>query len=112
MENPFGGGMRRILWLVLLASMCAVAAANLNAATHGAVMVRQLKQQHKQEMKLLKARHRLERRSMKRQHMAPAMRDVMNHKMQREERELRERHKDQMQDLKDQIRLANANRRR
>jgi hypothetical protein len=103
--------MRKILWLVLLASMCAVPAARVMADSNGAAMVRQLKRQQKYEMKVLKTQHRLERRSWRGQRVNPAVRAAMKHKMQREERALRERQRNQMQDLKDQIRMVNASRR-
>lgn len=104
--------MRKILWLVLLACMCAVPAARASAASNGDVMIRQLKRQQRQEMKALKAQHQAERRSWRHQRVDPATRAVMNHKMQREERALRERQRNQMQDLRDQVRLVKASRRR
>lgn len=102
--------MGKILRLVLLACICAVPAARVAAASNGDAMVRQLKFQQKQEMIALKAQHRMQERSMKQQRVHPAMRAATKHKMQRQERELREKHKDQMQDLKDQMRIVNANR--
>jgi hypothetical protein len=102
--------MGKILRLVLLACIVAMPGAGIATASNGSAMVRQLKQQQKQEMKGMKALHRQQKQSMR--GMDPATRAAMKHRMQREEREMREKHHDQRQDLKDQIRMVNANRRR
>ncbi len=102
--------MGKILRLVLLACICAVPVARVAAASNGDATVRQLKLQQKQEMRALKAQHRMQDRSMKQQRVDRATRATMKHRMRRQERELREKHHDQMQDLKDQTRMVKANR--
>ena len=76
----------------------------------------------KQEVKLLKARQKAERKALKlkqkytkqswkNQNVSKAVRTQMKHQMQREERELREKQKDERQDLKDQQRMLKEHQR-
>ncbi len=64
-----------------------------------------LKLRQKQEWKALKRQQKYEKRSWKGGHFSRGARVQMKHQMQRERRALRERQRDERQDLKDRKRL-------
>jgi hypothetical protein len=64
-----------------------------------------LKAQQKQERKSEKLKNHYAKASFKGQHVPKAVRDQRKHEIQKEDREMRERQKDQMQELKDRQKL-------
>jgi len=68
----------------------------------------QMKARHKAEKKTLKMREQYQKQMMKDQRVSKAVRIQMKHQLQREKRELGERHKDELQDLKDRQRAIKA----
>jgi hypothetical protein len=97
--------MRRIFCSLMVACFLAVPLIPVNAGARGNPEIQLLKQQQKAERKAMKLRHHYQKEAMKGQVIVPAVRVQMKHQMQREERELSEKHKDQMQDMKDRMRL-------
>ncbi len=100
--------MRKTFWLVLLACVVAVPAARLFAAPVSDPQVRGLHDQQRAEMRQLKQQQKTQRNYMRHQRIDPATRAAMNHRMDRERRAMRERHRNQMQELKDQIRISRS----
>ena len=65
----------------------------------------QVKERQKQEMKALKLKHKFAKESMKGQDIAKSLRIQMEHEMEREEEMLRQKHKHELQELKDRQRV-------
>lgn len=103
--------MRRILSIIMLAGFLVFPAAVLSAAPRGNPEVQMLKQRQKEERKAMKLKKQYTKRSMRSQNLPKAIRDQMKHQLQREQRALREKQKNEMQDLKDRIRIANESQR-
>jgi len=61
----------------------------------------QVKDRQKAERKALKLKHKFTKDSLNSREIPRSQRLMMKHQMEREERELRERHRDEIQDLKD-----------
>lgn len=61
----------------------------------------QVKGRQKAEQKALKLKHKFTKESLSSREIPRSQRLMMKHQMEREERELRERHRDEIQDLKD-----------
>lgn len=97
--------MRKFLCLLMMACFLAVPSVGLSAAPRENLEMQQLKQRLKAERRALKMRQHYMKESMKGQNLPKAVRAQMKHQIQREERELRERQKDEIQDLKDRLRL-------
>jgi hypothetical protein len=102
--------MQKGLCFVLLACLAAAPAANVWARPSGNPEMQLLKQRQKQERKALKMRRHFAKESMRGQKASPALRAQMKHQMQREQRDLREKQKDEMQEVKDRVRLNKENR--
>jgi len=66
---------------------------------------RMLKVRQKQEWNTLKRQQKYQKRSMRGQRLSRATRAQMKHQMQRDRRALREKHRNERQDLKDRRRL-------
>ena len=66
----------------------------------------QLKTRQKEAWKALKLKEKYQKQSWKGQSLPNSVREQMKHEMQRERRELREKQKDDLQDLKDRQRLV------
>jgi hypothetical protein len=103
--------MRRILSSIMLVGFLVFPAAVASAAPRGNPEVQLLKQRQKEERKAMKLKKRYMQQSMRSQHLPKAIRDQMKHQTQREQRALREKQKDEMQDLKDRIRIAKESQR-
>jgi hypothetical protein len=103
--------MRRILCSIMLACFLVFPAAVLSAAPRGNPEVQTLKQRQKAERKAMKLKKQYMKQSMRSQNLPKAIRDQMKHQLQREQRALRQKQKDEMQDLKDRIRVANESQR-
>ena len=65
----------------------------------------QIKERQKSEMKALKLKHKFAKDSMKGQPISKAMRTQMENEMKREEKSLRQKHEDEMETLKDRMRV-------
>ncbi len=102
--------MRKLLvaWMTVFALIC------FSASWVRAQDLKQEKQaiklRHKVEWKTLKERQKLWKRSLKGQPLPKAERIRMKHQMERERRELHERHNDEMQDLMDHQRTLKESR--
>lgn len=61
----------------------------------------QVKERQKAERQALKLKHNFTKESLKSQEIPKSQRLIMKHQMERERRELHERHRDELQDMKD-----------
>lgn len=104
--------MRKSLYCLMMACFLAVPSMSVNAAARNNLETQQVKQRQKAERKALKMRQHFMKQSMKGRNIPKAVRLQNKHQMQREARELREKQKDEMQDLKDRVRLYNESRKR
>ena len=64
----------------------------------------QVKERQKAERKALSLKHKFTKESMSSSEIPKSQRQIMKHQMERERRELRERHRDELQDLRDRQR--------
>lgn len=64
----------------------------------------QVKDRQKAERNALKLKHKFTKESLSSREIPKSQRLMMKHQMERERRELRERHRDEIQDLKDRQR--------
>ena len=99
--------MRRLFMVAMVALLLGVPATLLRAQDD-AMKVQKLDQKlrHKQERTALKLRKKYWQESIQGQPLPKSERLRIKHQMQREERELRERQKDELQDFKDRQRWA------
>jgi hypothetical protein len=97
--------MRKILFGVVLVCLMAFPAAKVLAAPSGNPEVQLLKQRQKEERNALKMRERYMKQSMKAQNLSPALRAQQKHQMDKEKRALRQKHRNETQELKDRLRL-------
>ena len=71
--------------------------------------VKALKDQQKREMKALNQREKLVKQSYKGRNVPAAVRDQQLHQLEHEKREMKERHRMQLQQLKDRQKAMRAN---
>lgn len=102
--------MRKSLYCLMMACFLAFPSMSVSAAARGNPEIQQLKQRQKAERKALKMRQHFVKESMKGRNIPKAIRLQNKHQMEREARELREKQKDEMQDIKDRLRLYNESR--
>ncbi len=90
-----------LMVLMMTAFLTGGASASPKKMTEKAIM----HQRQKQEMKALKLKEKYEKQMVKNQDLPKAVRAQMKHHMEREQRRLRNRQKDQRQELKDRQRI-------
>jgi len=104
--------MRKI-FLALMAALILFCASGFRASAQDfGSQKQQLKVRHKLEGNALKLKHRLVKGSLQGQGVSKGQRLQMKHRMERERRELRERQKDELQTLKDQLRIMKESQQR
>jgi hypothetical protein len=81
----------------------------LEAAARGNPEVQALKAQQKREDQSFKMKERNVKQSFKGRQSSKALRDQTIHQLEHEKRELKERHKTQMQQLKDRLKMMEYN---
>lgn len=97
--------MRRLLLVLMAGLMLICASAFPTGAQDFKFEKQEVKARQKAEQKALKMKHKFARDSLKGQEVPKAQRLQMKHQMERERRELRERQKNEIQDLKDRQRV-------
>jgi len=95
--------MRRFL-VVLISGVAAVVLSSCLWAQDFKFERQQMKDRQKAEWKALRLKHKYAKESMKGQEVPKSIRIQTKHQLQREARELRQRHADERQDLKDRQR--------
>jgi hypothetical protein len=96
--------MRRFL-VVLMAGLVGIGLlAPRLAAQDIKVEKQQMKARQKADLRALKLKEQYQKQAMRTHQVPKSVRVQMTHQMQREKRELRERQKDERQDLKDRQR--------
>jgi hypothetical protein len=93
--------MRKLLWALTVAFLGMCLSGSWLAAQDFRVENGQVKQRQKAERKAMKLKHKFTKESLASREIPRSQRQMMNHQMERERRELRERHRDEVQDLKD-----------
>jgi hypothetical protein len=107
--EPLGGGMRRLVLLLVAVCFLASPAWILKAAPRGNPEVQALKAQQKRENQAFKIRERNLKQSFKGRTYSKAMRDQQLHELQHEKRAMKERHRNQLQELKDRLKMMQDN---
>jgi len=98
--------MRKIL-LALIAALILFCASGFRASAQDfGSRKQQVKVRQKLERNALKVKHRMVKESLRGQGITRGQRLRMKHRMERERRELRQRQKDELQNLKDQLRIV------
>ena len=100
--------MRKIFLLVAV-SVLVSPGLMLKASPGRNMEVQALKAQQKRESQAYKMNEKNVKRSLKGQHISKAAREQQMHQLQRERRAMKERHRDQLQELKDRQRLVGDN---
>jgi len=104
--------MRKIL-LALMAALILSCASGFRASAQDVGSQKQLvKVRHKLERNALKAKHRMVKESLRGQDVTRGQRLQMKHRMDKERRELRQRQRDELQTLKDQLRIVKESQQR
>jgi polyhydroxyalkanoate synthesis regulator protein len=104
--------MRKIL-LALIAALILSCASGFRASAQDFGSQKQaVKVRHKLERNALKAKQRMVKQSLRGQGVTRGQRLQMKHQMERERRELRERQQDELQNLKDQLRIVKESQQR
>lgn len=104
--------MRKIL-LALMAALILSCASGFRASAQDVGSQKQvLKVRHKLERNALQAKHRMVKQSLRGQGVSRGQRLQMKHQMERERRELRQRQQDELQNLKDQLRIVKESQQR
>ena len=101
--------MRRICFLLVAVSVLVSPAWMLNASPGRDLQVQALKAQQKRESNAYKLNQRNVKQSLKGHQVSKAVREQQMHQLQREKRAMKERHRDQLQDLKDRQKLMRDN---
>jgi len=81
----------------------------LEASPRGNLEVQSLKAQQKRESQAYKLNERNVKQSLKGHQVTKAARDLQMHQLQRDKRAMKERHRNQLQDLKDRQKLIRDN---
>ena len=100
--------MRKLLIGVIVTLVLSFPVARTRAGQYQSAVQsekKMLKVQQKQERKALKHQQKYQKHSWKGAHLSKAARKQMKHQMQREDRALSEKQRDDRQDLKDRQRL-------
>lgn len=98
--------MKKFLFMLVAVSFLLVPGASVVSARSKNVEIQQLKLQQKQETKALKLREHYMKQVWKHGYVSKAVREQQKHELQREKRKLKNKHKDQMQELKDRLRIV------
>jgi hypothetical protein len=104
--------MRKILLALMAALILSCASGFRASAQDFGSRKQQVKVRQKLERNALKAKHRMVRESLRGQEVTKGQRLQMKHRMERERRELRQRQKDELQTLKDQLRIVKESQQR
>lgn len=97
--------MKKMVIVVVGFSFLALSLGNASASQASSQEKHLLKSQQKQERKSEKLKNHYAKASLKGQNIPKAVRDQRKHEIQRENRAMREREKEQMQDLKDRQKM-------
>lgn len=95
----------RKLFVVLFMLVLAVGLSSWLVAQDFSLETKQVKGRQKEEKKALKLKHKFSKQTMGSRDLPKSVRAQMKHQQQREGRELREKQKDERQDLKDRQRM-------
>ena len=99
--------MRKLLLAIVVGACVLIQPVGLLKATPGGTPeLHDLKLRHKAERNALKLKKKYWSQSVKQQGIPKAQLVQMKHQIEREERELRERQKDELQDLRDRQRIV------
>lgn len=101
--------MRKLVFLLVTITFLVSPAWMLEAAPRGNPEVQALKAQQKREDQSFKMKERNVKQSFKGRQSSKALRDQTIHQLEHEKRELKERHKTQMQQLKDRLKMMEYN---
>lgn len=101
--------MRRFVLLLVSVSVLASPALVLKASPRGNLEVQALKAQQKRESNTFKINERNLKQSFRGRQVPRSVRDQQLHQLQREKRAMKERHRNQMQELKDRQRMMRDN---
>ncbi|HEV2351854.1 MAG TPA: hypothetical protein VG028_18650 [Terriglobia bacterium] len=101
--------MRRFLFMVVAVSVLVSPAWMLKASPRGNPEVQALKAQQKRESNAFKINERNVKQSFKGRQVPRAVRDQQLHQLQRDKRAMKERHRNQLQELKDRQRMMRDN---
>jgi hypothetical protein len=104
--NPGGGEMKKFLCMLVAVSFLLVPGASVCSARSKNVEMLHLKLQQKEESRALKLREHYMKQAWKNGHVSKAVREQQKHELQREKRKLRNRQKDERQELKDRLRIV------
>jgi hypothetical protein len=107
--KPLGGGMRRFFYLLVAVSFLVSPAWLLKASPRANPEVEALKAQQKRERNTFKINERNVKQSFKGREVSRAVREQQLHQLQRDKRAMKERHRNQMQELKDRQRMMRDN---
>jgi Tfp pilus assembly protein PilP len=97
--------MRKLLFAVMAALILMLTVAPRASAQDFKVEMQGVRARQKAERKALTMKHKFAKQSFKAQDVPKAQRLQMKHQMERERRELRQRQKDELQELKDRQRV-------
>lgn len=101
--------MRRIIFLWVAVSVLVSPAWMLKASPRGNLEVQALRAQQKRESNAYKLNERNVKQSLRGRQVSRAAREQQMHQLQRQKRAMKERHRDQLQELKDRQRLMRDN---
>lgn len=101
--------MRRMFFLWVAVSVLMSPAWTLKASPRGNLEAQALKAQQKRESNAYKLNERNVKQSLRGRQVSRAAREQQIHQLQREKRAMKERHRDQLQELKDRQRLMRDN---
>ena len=101
--------MRKLVFLLVTITFLVSPAWMLKAAPRGNPEVQALKAQQKREDQAFKMKERNVKQSFKGRQSSKALRDQTMHQLEHEKREMKERHKNQMQQLKDRLKMMQYN---
>jgi Spy/CpxP family protein refolding chaperone len=104
--------MRKILLALMAALILSCASGFRASAQDFGSRKQQVKVRQKLERHALKVKHRMVKQSLRGQGITRGQRLQMKHRMERERRELRQRQKDELQTLKDQLRIVKESQQR
>jgi Spy/CpxP family protein refolding chaperone len=104
--------MRKILLALMAALILSCASGFRASAQDVGSQKQQVKVRHKLERNALQAKQRMVKQSLRGQGVTRGQRLQMKHQMERERRELRQRQQDELQNLKDQLRIVKESQQR
>jgi len=97
--------MRKLFRVLIAAFALTGVSGSWMAGQDFSIDKKEIKARHKAERRVLKLQYKAWKDSFKGQEIPKGERIRMKHQLQREERELRERQRDELQDLKDRQRI-------